>query len=489
MQTLALELNNIEKSYNGKTILFLDHLSVYQNEKIGIIGENGQGKSTLLNLIMEITQPDKGTVQKLVDFQYYKQMEDVSEIRYDSMDPEVISRLHVPEYSTRHFSGGEEARVRLSEVLSRYTMGMLMDEPTTHLDAEGVEFLIKELMHYYGTLLVVSHDRFFLDKVVDTIWEVKEGTVTVFPGNYSSYIEQKEQLKRENEQAYQTSQKEKNRLRKAADSKQRQAQKMSKVSQKQKNRNIKPSRLSSTKQKDTVQKAAHKTAKAIEKRIEHIPDVNLIPEPQKIAFPDSGTSSMHNPYPIMGDRVTIIRGDRILLDDVSFQFQLGKVIGLSGPNGSGKTSLLERIIEEGEGITLSPKVTFAVYKQMDYKLTKEVSLKEYLLHDSDYPESIIRAVLNNLGFSQNDIRRPITNLSGGEATRLAIAKLFTDPSNVLVLDEPTNFIDLKTIEALENLIKAYKGTVLITSHDCYFMNRLADEVWEVKDKRLESIII
>lgn len=485
MQELALELKKIEKSFNGKMVLAIDHLSVYQNEKIGIIGENGQGKSTLLNLIDQTIQPDKGEVHKLVDFQYYRQMEDVSKVKYDRMDPKVISRLHVPEHSSLHFSGGEETRVRLSGIFSQYSMGMLLDEPTTHLDAEGVNFVIDELTYYYGTLLVVSHDRYFLDKVVGTIWEVKDGSVAVYNGNYSSYLEQKEQLKLENEREFQSYQKEKSRLEKAAKKKYEQAQNVSKVSQKQKKRNIKPSRLASSKQKDTVQKAAHKTAKAIEKRIDHIPDIKLISEPKKITFPDSDSISIHNPYPIMGEQVTIKRGDEILLDNVSFQFKLGKIIGLTGPNGAGKTSLAEHISENREGITLSTKVKLSVYKQMDYKLTKEISLKECLMRDSNYPESIVRAVLNNLGFNQNDVTRPITNLSGGEATRLAIAKLFTDPSNVLVLDEPTNFIDLKTIEALENLINAYKGTVIVISHDHYFMTRIADEVWEIKNKQLQ----
>lgn len=121
---------------------------------------------------------------------------------------------------------------------------------------------------------------------------------------------------------------------------------------------------------------------------------------------------------------------------------------------------------------------------MDYKLTEEINLIDYLMQDSEYPESVIRAVLNNLGFRQEDVMKSTGNLSGGEATRLVIAKLFTDPSNVLVLDEPTNFIDIKTIEALEKLIKAYRGTVIFTSHDHYFMRKVADEVWEIKDREL-----
>jgi len=484
MQELALELKNIEKSYSGKTILAINNLKVYQNDKIGIIGENVQGKSTLINIINKLIEPDKGEIQSMIDFQYFKQVENNQSVDFEKVDPEIVSRFKVPLHCDKFYSGGEETRSRLAEVFSNYSMGLLMDEPTTHLDGDGVRFLIDELTYYYGTLIVVSHDRMFLDQVVDNIWEVKDGSVNVFNGNYTSYVEQKEQQELDQERKHQNFVKEKGRLEKSVKKKQEQALKMSKVSQKNKSKNIRPSRLSSTKQKDTIQKAAHKTARAIEKRIDHLDVVDRTNQSKDIQFPNSSTIEIHNPYPIMGDNINISAGNSLLLKNVNFQFKLGKRIGLSGPNGSGKTSLQQHIIEEKEGVKLSPKVKMSVFKQMDYKLIGEINVLHYLLQDSDYQESVIRAVLSNLGFSQDELSKSICHLSGGEATRLVLAKQFTDPSNVLILDEPTNFIDVKTIEALEKLIKAYKGTVIFTSHDSYFMKRLAEEVWEIKAKGL-----
>jgi macrolide transport system ATP-binding/permease protein len=484
MQELVLELKNIEKSYNGKTILSIDDLKVYQNERIGIVGDNGQGKSTLLKLINQSIEPDKGQVRMLTDFQFYSQIEEETGLFRDQVDPEMLSRLNVPKYSTDVFSGGERTRARLARLFSRYTLGMLMDEPTTHLDSEGIQFLIDELTYYYGTLLIVSHDRYFLDQVVETIWEVKDGTVAVYPGNYTEYVEQKAQNKLEAERKQEAVRKEKARLELAVKKKHEQAQKMSKVSHKQKNRNIRPSRLSSSKQKDTVQKAAHKTAKSIEKRMEQIEDVDLPAVQRTIQFPEVKTVEIHNPYPVMLENVTIIRGDQILLEEVDAQFERGKRIAITGHNGAGKSSLLSHILNKEEGVRLSPKVRFAVYRQMDYKLAESTGILDYLLYESEYSEPLVRAVLNNLGFDQSDTDRPVSNLSGGEATRLAIAKLFTDPSNVIVLDEPTNFIDLSTIEALEQLLKDYKGTVFFTSHDKYFVDRVADQVWEIDDQKL-----
>lgn len=484
MQELVLELKNIEKSYNGKTILSIDDLKVYQNERIGIVGDNGQGKSTLLKLINQSIEPDKGQVRMLTDFQFYSQIEEETGLFRDQVDPEMLSRLNVPKYSTDVFSGGERTRARLARLFSRYTLGMLMDEPTTHLDSEGIQFLIDELTYYYGTLLIVSHDRYFLDQVVETIWEVKDGTVAVYPGNYTEYVEQKAQNKLEAERKQEAVRKEKARLELAVKKKHEQAQKMSKVSHKQKNRNIRPSRLSSSKQKDTVQKAAHKTAKSIEKRMEQIEDVDLPAVQRTIQFPEVKTVEIHNPYPVMLENVTIIRGDQILLEEVDAQFERGKRIAITGHNGAGKSSLLSHILNKEEGVRLSPKVRFAVYRQMDYKLAESTGILDYLLYESEYSEPLVRAVLNNLGFDQSDTDRAVSNLSGGEATRLAIAKLFTDPSNIIVLDEPTNFIDLSTIEALEHLLRDYKGTVLFTAHDKYFMDRVADQVWEINDQKL-----
>lgn len=484
MQELVLELKNIEKSYNGKTIISVDDLRVYQNEKIGIIGDNGQGKSTLMQLIDQSIQPDKGQINRLTEFQSFPQIEEAVNMNYEKVDAKILSRLKVPKYRIDYFSCGEKTRARLAGLFSRYTMGMLMDEPTTHLDSEGIQFLIDELTYYYGMLMVVSHDRFFLDKVVETIWEIKNGTVTVYNGNYSSYLNQKEQNELEIKRKHQNFLKEKNRLETAAKMKQEQALKMSKISQKKKNKSIRPSRLSSSKQKDTVQKAAHKTAKAIENRMDQLVDVRMVSEHKSVQFPKIKTVEIHNPYPIMAEDLTIIRGEQTLLKHVDFQFKQNKRIGLAGPNGAGKSSLLDYIINEKEGIRLSSKVRFAVYQQMDYILSEDVSVLDYLMRDSEYSEPLVRTVLNNLGFDQSDAVRSVTRLSGGEATRLAISKLFTDPSNVMILDEPTNFIDIRTIEALESLLNDYKGTVLFTSHDKYFMNRVSDEVWEIKDRQL-----
>ena len=488
MNQLVIELKNIEKSYLNKDVLQIENLKVYENQKIGIVGRNGEGKSTLLKLISGEVNADVGEINTKIEFEYYRQIEAEIQPDFIKIDPEYLSRLNVPEHNVKHFSGGEQTRMRLAEYFSTYHFGLMMDEPTTHLDREGIQILLDQLKYYYGTLIVVSHDRYFLDEVVDTIWEIHDGTVTPYNGNYSDYQIQKEQEQIEQDNAYANFTKEKNRLEQAAKEKQAQAEKLSQVSAKQKNRAVNPGRLGSSKQKDTVQKAAHKSAKAIEKRVEQLDDVEQLTTEKIIHFPTPKLLEIHNDYPVMGQDVTIKRGDKVLFDEMNFQFPLGKRIGITGPNGSGKSTLLQHILEEGIGVTLSKKIVFSTYKQMAYQLSGEKLIVDYLMQDTDFTEPIIRSVLNNLGFSQSEVsRKTIKDLSGGEATRLVIAKLFTDPSNVMLLDEPTNFIDVQTIKALETLMKSYNGTIIFTSHDQYFMKNVAEQIWAIQNKKLELI--
>lgn len=488
MQKLVLELSNIEKSYMSEDILRIGNLKIYENEKIGIIGDNGSGKSTLLNLIAGKIKPDIGFVNRHIDFEYYEQIAEQIQPDFASIDAEYLSRLNVPNSEIGTFSGGEMTRLRLADLFSTYQFGLLLDEPTTHLDKEGVQFLVNQLKYYYGTLIAVSHNRYFLDEVVDTIWEIKYGKVNVYNGNYTDYRKQKEHEIIEQERAHEQFVKEKNRLEQAAKEKQIQAEKMNNVGEKQKNRAIRPDRYSSSKQKDSVQKAAHKSAKAIQKRADQLEDVNRLETERTLHFPQPKYLVIHNDYPIMAQDLTIKKGEKLLFNQASFQLPLGKRIGITGPNGSGKSTLLQHILNNGDGITLSSKILFSVYKQMDYQLFADYTMLEYLKRDSDFDEAFIRSVLNNLGFEQTEIiKKQVKNLSGGEATRLVIAKLFTDTSNVLILDEPTNFIDMRTIEALELLMKNYQGTILFTSHDQYFMSNVAEQIWKIENKQLKLV--
>lgn len=483
MNELSVKLKDIDVSFGNKDVLNIEELSAYMNDKIAIIGPNGAGKSTLLKIIAGNFEKFGGSVQSETDFNYFAQIDEVDYEVHDNFNFELLSRLDVPD--NKGMSGGEETKFRLAQALSEYKLGLLLDEPTTHLDQRSVDLLIDELKYYFGTLIFVSHDRHFINSIADKIWEVSEGKVREYAGNYDDYESQKEQERLENERQYQSFNSEKKRLEEAA---QKQMEKASKMSgDKNRKQDIKPDRLSSSKQKDTVQKQAFKAAKSIESRISHLNEVERMDDSKQLKFPLAKTMEIHNKFPIMGQGVTVERGDKVLLDKASFQFPLGHTIAITGNNGSGKSSLLQEIMNNAEGMDISPKVKMESYRQMDYKMFTDEPVIKYLMKQTEFQEPLVRSILQNLGFSQDEVTKPLHNLSGGEATRVSLALMFVKPSNVIILDEPTNFIDLNTIKALETFIGAYQGTILVTSHDKYFVERIADSVYRIDDQQLERV--
>jgi len=487
MENLTVKLTNIKQNFGAKEVLSIKELSAYENDRIGIIGENGQGKSTLLKIIYGDLNPE-GTVQKETEFNYFPQIAEIDELfNINSLDWELVSQLAIPKNNVQTLSGGETSKFRLAQVLSTYQMGLLLDEPTTHLDQKSVKKLVEELRYYYGTLLFVSHDRYFLNQLADKIWEVQDGKVVEYEGNYDAYKQQKEQEEIERKREEENYLQEKKHLETAVAKKKEQAEKASKVSNKKKQQSIRPDRLSSSKQKDTVQKSIQKSAKSMESRLAKLQEVTPNKNKSEIIFPTPKSVEIHNKYPVRGENVKLTAGDKVLLNQVDFQFGLGKKIAIVGDNGSGKTTLLNYIVNNKDGIVLSPKVVSSIYKQMDYKFFGEETILSFLMKHTEYPESLVRSILNNLNFAQFELNKPLSGLSGGEATRLSIALLFTRSSNVLILDEPTNFIDLSTIDALEKLITNYEGTVLFTSHDPYFVKEVADEVYMIKKEQLTLV--
>lgn len=488
MEELVLSLEAVEINFNGKKILDIPQLQVYENQRIGIIGDNGSGKTTLAKLITGEMLPDKGRVRRELSFGWFSQGAMAEKLPESGDQLALMSRLQVsPRENLTQLSGGESTKFRLAQVLADYQPGLVLDEPTTHLDREGIRILTDELRYYYGTLLFISHDRQFLNELAETIWEVADGKVTVYKGNFDAYQEQKALATKTAQQAYDNFQKEKQRLEATVRKKQEQARKAATVSKRKKQQQIKPDRLSSSKQKDTVEKNLHKGAKAAMSRLERLEKQSIREEPRPLRFPVPQALLMHNPFPIQGAEVNLQVGDKVLLHKADFQFGLGKKIAVTGGNGSGKTTLLQQIVTDGAGIRLSPKVRFAVYRQLAYDLTATEPLLDYLLKETQQPEPFVRALLHNLAFTPQTLQTPVAQLSGGQRTRLAIAAVFLQPANVLVLDELTNFIDLATIQALEGLLEAYPGTVLFTSHDPYFVAAVADEVWQLVDQKLVHI--
>ncbi|HIB3812461.1 TPA: ABC-F type ribosomal protection protein Msr(C), partial [Enterococcus faecium] len=378
MENLAVNITNLQVSFGNQLELSIDSLRVYQQDRIGIIGENGVGKSTLLKLIAGELFPDHGKIQTEITFNYLPQLTYLAEAKDLNLELASHFQLRLEETSERKWSGGEERKIELIRLLSSYEQGMLLDEPTTHLDRKSIDRLIEELRYYYGTLVFVSHDRYFLDELATKIWEVKDGEIREFSGNYSAYLTQKELEKKTQLREAESIMKEKKRLEKSIQEKKKQAEKLEKVSSKKKKQQIRPDRLSSSKQKDSVQKAIQKNAKTLERRLQKIGETTNPQQMKQIRFPVPKSLELHSRYPIMGQNVQLERSGRTLLVNGDFQFSLGKKIAIVGENGSGKTTLLEHIRKQGEGILLSPKVSFQVYQQKGNQMTSEESIIRFV---------------------------------------------------------------------------------------------------------------
>ncbi|UHA76278.1 Msr family ABC-F type ribosomal protection protein [Paenibacillus sp. 481] len=486
MEQISFEINNVELTYLDKVVLKMDRLAVHQWDRIGIVGRNGAGKSSLIKLLAGLVQPSSGKVHRHVEYGYFEQIDAPTA---EEADPALLGRLAVPQHADQ-LSGGEQTKLKLAQMFTHYYEALLMDEPTTHLDQGGISFSLDELWYYYGALILISHDRAVLDELVTTIWEVHDGKVHVYSGNYSAYLAQKQLEREQQSQAHEQFIKEKSRLEKAAQEKMKRAEKIAQAgSMSKRESKAKPNSMVETKSKGTSQKAVHRAAKAIEQRMEKLQEVEAVHAEKQMVFRQSKALALHNKFPIMADRLTLQVEDNVLLNEVSFQLPLGKKIAITGANGSGKSTLLQHIANSGAGVTLSPKAKIGYFRQMSYQFTSDETVLEFVKNRSEYEEGFLRGVLHSMQFVGSDIRKSVRSLSGGEAIRLQLCQLFLGEYNILLLDEPTNFLDIHAIEALERFIAAYEGTIIFVSHDKKFVTHVADLQFNIMDKKMVSTVI
>lgn len=485
--SLLIKAKEIVVEYSGREVLDIEQLELYEYDRIGLVGANGAGKSTLLKVLLGEIPESCGKVLRNGSFSYIPQMEQAED--QGEMDYALTGKLGINGADADQMSGGQETRLKIAQALSESVHGIFADEPTSHLDSEAIHFLIHQLSFYTGALLVISHDRYFLDQVVDKIWELKDGKITEYWGGYSDYLAQKKENQKKQEIQYQQYVNERGRLEKAMSEKKNQARK---IDQKEKgaarkNSSDQGGRLAHQKSVGSKQKKLHQAAKNLEQRIEALGDVQAPEMHRTIHFRQSHASGLHNPFPIIGKEMNKRFGDTVILENASFQFPLGGKIALTGANGAGKTTLLNMILNREQGITISPKVEIGYLAQHAYTLDRHQVVMEFMQENCDYQVPEIRAVLASLGFSQHDIRKRLAVLSGGEIMKLQLAKVLLGRYNILLMDEPSNFLDIPAMEALEHLMKSYAGTIVFISHDTRLVENVADEVYAIEHKQIVRI--
>ena len=451
LSPMILNVSMLSKAYVGKTVLKDVSFHLEDKEKAAIVGVNGSGKTTLLRCILGIEEADEGSIA----FSKEKKMDYLAQQHADI-------EAENEDYDT--LSGGQKTRKRLEEILQEKPDLLILDEPTNHLDIGSIQWLEKVLKRYDGAVLLVSHDRYFLDRIVTKVIDLERGKVRMYQGNYSAYAEKKRQLREAEWKAFQNQQ---------AEIKHQEA-----VIEKLKQFN------------------REKSIKRAESREKMLLKVERLEKPEEL---ENEMKLLFSPRESSGNDVLMAKelgksydGKR-LFSHGTFSLQKGEHVALIGDNGTGKTTLLKILnglvqADEGE-FRLGSKVKIAYYDQEHAVLNMEKTLFDEI--QDSYPDmnnTKVRNVLAAFLFTGDDVYKRIQDLSGGEQGRVSLAKLMLSDANFLILDEPTNHLDIQGKEVLEEAIRNYEGTVLYVSHDRYFINKTATRIIELFSNRFDNYI-
>lgn len=525
---ILLQVNALSKLYGAETILANIKLEVQTKDRIALVGRNGAGKSTLLKIIAGELSHDGGEIIKPKDvsigylaqntgletsltiwdemltvFTHLQQMEtklrrleqemgkeenfsneatyerlladydqlqlnykDQGGYQYEADIRSILSGLGFPvethQTTISTLSGGQKTRLALGKLLLTKPDLLILDEPTNHLDIETLTWLEQYLQGYPGAILIVSHDRYFLDKLVTQVYEISNKESRRFVGNYSKYLDLKSALYEQEMKRYEKQQDEIAKL------------------------------------EDFVQKniARASTTKRAQSRRKQLDRMELLTRP----LGDSKSASFHfdiekqsgNDVLQVND-ATIGYDENPIIEHVTMRLTRGDSVALVGPNGIGKSTLLKSIVNKlpllNGDVSFGSNVSVGYYDQEQANLTSSKRVLNELWDEYPLqPEKEIRTILGNFLFTGDDVLKPVSSLSGGQKARLALAKLMMQKSNLLILDEPTNHIDLNSKEILENALIDYPGTLLFVSHDRYFINRVTTTVVELSTEGAQEYL-
>ena len=471
---MLLKAQNIKKEYGIQEILEIDTLQIEDFDRIGLVGKNGAGKSTLMSILAGDLEPDEGYVKRFCPIARIRQSQEAK----GPVQGSYISRLGLKDSAVK--SGGERTRLAIGAAFSQNAPLLMADEPTTTLDLEGILLLEKMMAGFRGAILLISHDRALLDRICTTIWELEDGKLRVFEGNYSQWTAQKERERNFEQFQYDQYQKEKKRLTQNIRDFREQSRQMIKP----------PKQMSSSEwmlyKGGAAVRQGHVQARtrATLSRLEHLEKRERPAQLPEVSMKLPDSKKIRARYAISVRDLTIQYGEKTVFQKLNFFLPSGTRTVIAGPNGSGKSSLIRAILDRVPGVSITSEASIAYLSQDQDTLNPKKTVLENVLEDAAFPEHICRAVLDNLCMSPLDIKKPVFLLSGGERVKTALAKVLVSGCNLLILDEPTNHIDVYTMAGLEHLLSSYDGTLLAVSHDRAFIEHVADQVYVMKDGRL-----
>ena len=522
---IEIALRNIEKYYGGKKVLEDMSFEILRGDKVGILGRNGTGKTTIFKIISRLENYDGGSlsIRKGTSIGHLDQIPEYIEV-YRAIDvlrdafkeefiikeglrsleaemiglqgekldrimkkygelqieyehrggyeiEEKINRICTglkirEEFKERCFntlSGGEKTTIMLGKILLQSPSILLLDEPTNHLDVDSVQWLEEFLREYRGTVLIISHDRYFIDALVDKIVEVEGGRASIYHGNYSYYVVERERRLLEQLQAYKNQQKKINAMEEA----------------------VKRFKVWGNKGDNP---AMHKKASNMEKRINRIDKIDR-PTLEKSNMKLNFTSNLRSGKDVIKVRgLKKAFGDKVVLEDLNFHVRYGERVAILGKNGCGKSTLIRVLLKEMAGddgevkMGSGAKIGY-LQQEIEFKNEEHTILEAFREY---YPvsEGQARGILAGFLFYAEDVFKKVKNLSGGEKVRLKLCKLMHGDINLLILDEPTNHLDIDSRETLERTLYEFGGTIVFISHDRYFINKIAHRIVELHNKKL-----
>ncbi len=477
---LLVKVESLKKYYADKLILDIDKFEVSENDKIGLVGSNGQGKTTLLKAILGEIEIDEGYVYLTDSYSYISQSENNIETCSNSKEK---SLLNAPDRFEEYLSGGEKVKLKIADSLSDKKNIIIADEPTSNLDKKSIGILEDMFKRHKGALLLISHDRRFLDELCTTILELEDGKLKAYKGNYTDYLMQKDEEIKRADFEYQEYIKEKKRLEKALLYKKALSDGVRKTPKRMGNSEARLHKMGGQANK----KKLDSNVKAIKSRIDKL-EVKNKPKAStemKIKIQEGMEIISKNLIEIKD--MTLKLGNKLLLDNVSFKIKRGKKIALLGDNGCGKSTLIKEILNnKNDHIKINNKVKVGYFDQHQSLLDEEKSVLYNTKVNSSFDESFIRINLNLFGFKGDDVYKNVKVLSGGEKVKIALCKIILEDNNFLVFDEPTNYLDIKSMEALEKALINTDKTMLIVSHDRVFVSHICNYIIEIKDYKIRE---